>query len=264
MLAQRKIDVWYDALLRLDADWRDEVVKHLKESKVMVILLSAAALQSDELKKELAVASQEKVPVLAARLEEIKPTAAFAYELARVTWFDLFDDPDRRLEQLAGLIEGLVRGATPAPAPTTMRAPEPVATPAPAPTAAAAPEPIVTPVPLPKWYGIALPKNITRNNPWLVSLFGSVAFVQFWLYAMVVSPTSHIVDGPLKAFGYSLVAATVGSPALLYGIVVKDDVTVRELPLLVTALVNSVLLIWLLRNLCSLIYHKLFFNTRKV
>ena len=56
----------------------------------MVILLSSAALESDELKKELAVADQEDVPLLAARLENVKPRAAFAYELARGNWFDVF------------------------------------------------------------------------------------------------------------------------------------------------------------------------------
>lgn len=109
LLAQREVPVWYDARIERGADWRDAIVQHLERAQVMVILISAAAMQSKELKKELAVAAQEGVPMLTVRLERVKPKAAFAYELARGNWFDAIDGQESRLQELADLLVELVR-----------------------------------------------------------------------------------------------------------------------------------------------------------
>jgi hypothetical protein len=73
LFAARRLSVWYDALIAPGADWRDAIVQHLEKAKLMVIVLSAHSLGSKELKKELAVADLEDVPLLAIRLERSDP-----------------------------------------------------------------------------------------------------------------------------------------------------------------------------------------------
>ena len=60
---ERDVAAWYDALIEPAADWRDAIVEHLGSARIMVVLLSSAALESEVLKKELAVADQEGVPL---------------------------------------------------------------------------------------------------------------------------------------------------------------------------------------------------------
>jgi hypothetical protein len=108
-LQARGVASWYDALIAPGADWRDAIVACLSEARVMIVLLSATALESEELKKELAVADQEDVPFVVARLERVKPRGAFAYELARSNWFDVVGASDTLLEQFADEVAALVR-----------------------------------------------------------------------------------------------------------------------------------------------------------
>ncbi len=56
----------------------------------MVLVFSEAANISDEIKKELSLASNYKLPVLALRIEDAEPSDAFAYELSTRQWIDAF------------------------------------------------------------------------------------------------------------------------------------------------------------------------------
>jgi tetratricopeptide (TPR) repeat protein len=54
----------------------------------MVLVLSKAANDSDEIKKELSLASRFKVPVIALKIDDVEPSGAFAYELSTRQWID--------------------------------------------------------------------------------------------------------------------------------------------------------------------------------
>src|SRR5437868_734308 len=85
----------------------------------MVLLFSGAANNSDEIKKELSLASRYRVPVMALRIEDVEPSDAFAYELSTRQWIDAFDGWDRSIDALVGRIGQLSAGersAAPAPA----------------------------------------------------------------------------------------------------------------------------------------------------
>src|SRR5262245_13239162 len=56
LLKERNVATWYDPLIPHGTDWREAIVEHLSTARVMVVLLSSDALESDELRKELAVA----------------------------------------------------------------------------------------------------------------------------------------------------------------------------------------------------------------
>lgn len=95
-------------------NFQEAIVKAIGAAKLMVLVFSANANNSDEIKKEVALASQQRVVVVPVRIEDVVPTNAFAYELATRQWVDLFGDWDRNLERLSSKIQDLLSKAPPA------------------------------------------------------------------------------------------------------------------------------------------------------
>ncbi len=91
-------------------NYQEAIVQAIRGARAMVLIFSAAANNSDEIKKELSLASRHRVPVIALRLEEVEPSDAFAYELSTRQWIDAFDGWDRSIDLLAGRIEQLSGG----------------------------------------------------------------------------------------------------------------------------------------------------------
>ena len=66
----------------------------------MVLVFSDAANNSDEIKKELSLASRYHIPVMALRIEDVEPSDAFAYELSTRQWIDAFEGWDKSIDAL--------------------------------------------------------------------------------------------------------------------------------------------------------------------
>jgi TPR repeat protein len=100
------------------------IVHAIRAAKVMVLVFSANANNSEEIKKELVLAGQSKLVVMPVRVEDISPDDAFAYEFATRQWIDLFVDWEHSIQALIDQLENLA-GVTPQsissaePAPTT-------------------------------------------------------------------------------------------------------------------------------------------------
>jgi hypothetical protein len=73
-------------------DFADAIVRVIRTAKVMVLVFSENANNSDEVKKELALASQSRMILIPLRTEDILPEGTFAYQLATRQWIDFFDD----------------------------------------------------------------------------------------------------------------------------------------------------------------------------
>ena len=69
------------ATFRAGANYQEAIVGSLRAARAMVLVFSDAANNSDEIKKELSLASRYHVPVMALRIEDVEPSDAFAYEL---------------------------------------------------------------------------------------------------------------------------------------------------------------------------------------
>jgi hypothetical protein len=233
LLGERQVAAWYDPLIPPSADWREAIVEHLSAARVMVVLLSSAALDSEELRKELAVASQEGVQLLAVRLEDVEPRGAFAYELARNNWFDVFGNPPERLAALADLLAELVktpRGVSPEPRPRDARR-------------------------LPA-RGLA---GLASNPARLAVLFLVFAVIEFLLYDHAVRPLEHLTNSgvpPVTAVFYVACVVTLGSP-MLFVTLLQRGVAASDLPLLIAAAANTVILILLVRFFLSWLHRLL-------
>jgi tetratricopeptide (TPR) repeat protein len=92
------------------ANYQEAIVGSLRGARAMVLVFSDAANNSDEIKKELSLASRYHIPVMALRIEDVEPSDAFAYELSTRQWIDAFDGWERSLDSLVRQI-GEVSGA---------------------------------------------------------------------------------------------------------------------------------------------------------
>ena len=103
-------------------NFQEAIVRALREAKVMLLVFSANANNSDEIKKELVLAGRHHVTVVPVRVEDVVPSDAFSYELATRQWVDLFQDWESQIEQLVAQVEMILAAST---STTTGEAPPP-------------------------------------------------------------------------------------------------------------------------------------------
>jgi tetratricopeptide (TPR) repeat protein len=82
-------------------NYQEEIFRAIRDARAMVLVFSGAANTSDEIKKELSLASRHRVPVIALRIEDVEPSDAFAYELSTRQWIDAFAGWDKSLDAVA-------------------------------------------------------------------------------------------------------------------------------------------------------------------
>lgn len=88
-------------------NYQEAIVGSIRHARAMVLVFSEAANKSDEIKKELSLASRFRVPVITLRLENIEPSDAFAYELSTRQWIDASEGWDKAIDSLVSRIEEL-------------------------------------------------------------------------------------------------------------------------------------------------------------
>ena len=86
------------------ANYQEAIVNSIRNARALILVFSEAANNSDEIKKELSLASRYRVPVMALRIHDVEANDAFAYELSTRQWIDAFDGWDRSIDLLVGQI----------------------------------------------------------------------------------------------------------------------------------------------------------------
>src|SRR4051812_25946575 len=86
-------------------NFQGSIVRAIREAGVMVLVFSSNANNSDEIKKEMALASQSRKMVIPVRAEDVTPSEDFTYELATRQWIDMFIDWEKAIEKLSQQIE---------------------------------------------------------------------------------------------------------------------------------------------------------------
>jgi uncharacterized protein YecT (DUF1311 family) len=82
-------------------NFQGSIVRAIREAGVMVLVFSSNANNSDEIKKEMALASQSRKMVIPVRAEDETPSEDFTYELATRQWIDMFSDWESAIEKLS-------------------------------------------------------------------------------------------------------------------------------------------------------------------
>ena len=86
--------------IRPGENFQSAIVQAIRDAKVLLLVFTANSNRSDEMTKELALASQRKLMVVPLRVENVSPSDAFAYEFATRQWIDLFADWEQAMNQL--------------------------------------------------------------------------------------------------------------------------------------------------------------------
>ena len=84
--------------VRPGENFQEAIVRALREARVMVLVFTSNANNSEEIKKEVVLAGRHHVTVVPVRVEDVMPSDAFAYEFATRQWIDLFQDWERQIE----------------------------------------------------------------------------------------------------------------------------------------------------------------------
>jgi hypothetical protein len=109
-LESRGIKCWISSRDILPGEnFQVSIVRAIRQAKVMLLVFTANSNNSDEMNKELALASQSKLIVVPLRIEDVTPNEAFAYEFATRQWIDFFADWELAVEQLAQRIQNATK-----------------------------------------------------------------------------------------------------------------------------------------------------------
>jgi hypothetical protein len=128
------------------------IVRAIRNAKMMLLVFTANSNASDEMSKELALASQQKLIVVPLRVEDVAPNEAFAYEFATRQWIDFFADWEAAINQLCVRLAQAMPPEDVAPAAPLELAPPPAAPPEPVAEARPTPAiqaPVAEPAPPP-------------------------------------------------------------------------------------------------------------------
>jgi TIR domain len=94
-------------------NFQESIVKAIRSARVMLLVFTSNANNSNEIKKELVLAGRHHVTVVPVRVEDVVPNDALAYEFATRQWIDLFKDWEREIERLASQIRSILASAVP-------------------------------------------------------------------------------------------------------------------------------------------------------
>jgi hypothetical protein len=96
-------------------DWGGAIIRAISAAQAFVLVFSANANQSPQVRREVERAVNRGLPVIPVRIENVSPTDALEYFINTPHWLDAYTPPlDRHLKYLADVAVHLVRGGEPA------------------------------------------------------------------------------------------------------------------------------------------------------
>jgi hypothetical protein len=118
-LESRGYDCWISCRnVSPGENFQESIVKALRSARLMVLVFTSNANNSDEIKKEVVLAGRHHVTVIPVRVEDVAPNDALSYEFATRQWIDLFKDWELEIGRLTEQISSIL-GATPSNDPTS-------------------------------------------------------------------------------------------------------------------------------------------------
>jgi TIR domain/PDZ domain len=85
-------------------NYQEAIVEALRSSRLMVLVFTSNANNSDEIKKEVSLAGRHHATIIPVRAEDVAPNDALTYEFATRQWIDLFGSWERGIERLTNQI----------------------------------------------------------------------------------------------------------------------------------------------------------------
>jgi len=92
-------------------DWAGSIMQAIKGAHAMVLVFSANANTSVQIKREVKRAVNKGIPVIPLRIENVAPTETLEYFIRTPQWLDAFTPPlERHLEYLADVVQKIISG----------------------------------------------------------------------------------------------------------------------------------------------------------
>jgi hypothetical protein len=100
-------------------EWGAAIIGGIDACKIMVLVFSAHANDSPQVRREVERAIHKGLVIVPVRVEEVTPSGAMEYALSNTHWLDAFSPPlDEKMRELAVAVRALLTGVKPPP-PTT-------------------------------------------------------------------------------------------------------------------------------------------------
>jgi hypothetical protein len=114
-LEQRQVRCWVAPRdILAGREWGDAIIDGIDSSRLMVLMFSAHANDSGQVRREVERAISKGLPLIPFRIEEVAPKGAMEYALGNTHWLDGFTPPvERHLEALTGTVRALLSKAQP-------------------------------------------------------------------------------------------------------------------------------------------------------
>jgi hypothetical protein len=110
-LENRGLKCWMSSRdIQPGENFQEAIIRAIRTAGTMVMVFSGNSNNSDEVKKEVALAGQHKLVVVPVRVEDVVPAEAFQYELATRQWIDMFENWEHAIERLAMQIRTVLHG----------------------------------------------------------------------------------------------------------------------------------------------------------
>jgi hypothetical protein len=92
-------------------EWGAAIIRGIEGCKIVVVVFSAHANASPQVRREVERAISKGLTVLPFRIEDVAPAGAMEFALSSTHWLDGFTPPlERQLEALAASVETLIAG----------------------------------------------------------------------------------------------------------------------------------------------------------
>ena len=92
--------------------WAKAIVEALDESKMMVVVFSEEFNLSDQVDREIELASEDKKPILTFRISDTMFKGAKKYYLKNINWIDAFPNPENLFDSLLNNVNKLIGTST--------------------------------------------------------------------------------------------------------------------------------------------------------
>jgi hypothetical protein len=91
------------------ADWGESIIDAIESSRIMVLIFSASANGSPQIKREIERAVDKGVYTIPFRIEDVQPTKALEYFISTAHWLDAFSQPlGQHLDSLARTLKAIL------------------------------------------------------------------------------------------------------------------------------------------------------------
>jgi hypothetical protein len=91
-------------------NYQAAIVRAIRKARAMLLVFTENANNSEEIKKEISLASKHNVVVIPVRIEDVLPNDALEFELATRQWIDFFGDWERSVDALCKRVSSKMAG----------------------------------------------------------------------------------------------------------------------------------------------------------